>query len=106
MILVLVLEMLERLLGLLEYVLPPIEQLEAEILPLALVHKRLFVRRTVPSWCRPQRRFSTMPILLMGLYGGGSTVFALLQLHEHLLPHLTREAPRAALISKVYDGDN
>jgi hypothetical protein len=30
-----------------------------------------------------------------------------LQLHEHLLPHLTREAPsRCALISKGYDSDN
>src|SRR5580658_5009314 len=43
MILALILEMLQRLLGLLEDVLAPIEQLQAEILPLALVHERLFV---------------------------------------------------------------
>jgi hypothetical protein len=43
MVLVLVLEMLQRLLGYLEYILPPGEQLVAEILPLALVHERLFV---------------------------------------------------------------
>ena len=47
MILVLVLEMLQRLLGLLEDVLPPVEQLLAEILPLALVHERLFVGRPI-----------------------------------------------------------
>jgi hypothetical protein len=45
--------------------------------------------------------------ILMRLYGGGSTVFALFQLHEHLLPHSTRAAPsRRALISKVHDSDN
>jgi hypothetical protein len=43
MVLVLVLEMLQRLLGYLEDILPPGEQLVAEILPLALVHERLFV---------------------------------------------------------------
>src|SRR5271170_6882073 len=39
-ILALVLEMLERLLGLLEDVLPPVEQFQPEILPLALAHER------------------------------------------------------------------
>jgi hypothetical protein len=43
MVLVLVMEMLQRLLGYLEDILPPSEQLVAEIIPLALVHERLFV---------------------------------------------------------------
>src|SRR5262245_11813030 len=43
MILVLVLEMLQRLLGLLQDFLLPGEKLLAEVLPLALVHERLFV---------------------------------------------------------------
>src|ERR1700726_3612692 len=43
MVLALVLEMLQRLLGLLEDILPPVEQLQAEIFPLALIHEGLFV---------------------------------------------------------------
>src|SRR5689334_9878819 len=47
MVLVLVLKMLERLLGFLQDVLAPREQLAAEVLPLALVHERLFLGRPV-----------------------------------------------------------
>ncbi len=47
MILVLGLEMGQRLLGLFEDLLLPREQLLAEILPLALIHERLFVGRSV-----------------------------------------------------------
>ena len=47
MILVLGLEMGQRLLGLFEDLLLPREQLLAEILPLALIHEGLFVGRSV-----------------------------------------------------------
>jgi len=47
MILIVVLEMLERLLGFFQNVLPPIQQLESEILPLPLTHERLAVRWAV-----------------------------------------------------------
>jgi hypothetical protein len=47
MILVVVLEVLQRLLGLLEDILPPVEQLQPEVLALALVHERLTVRRPI-----------------------------------------------------------
>ena len=53
MVLVVVLEMLQRLLGFLEDVLAPVEQLHAEILPLALIHERFPVRRTVDFVERP-----------------------------------------------------
>src|SRR5262245_15584197 len=46
-ILILVLQMLQSFLGLLQNVVLPVEQLLAEILPLALVHERLFVGRPV-----------------------------------------------------------
>src|SRR5262245_44127656 len=47
MILILVLQMLQRLLGLLQNVVLPVEQLLAEVLALALVHEWLFVGRPV-----------------------------------------------------------
>src|ERR1035437_5109801 len=47
MVLVLLLQMQERLLGLLQDVFPPCEQLQAEIVPLALVHERLLVGRQI-----------------------------------------------------------
>src|SRR6185312_9404843 len=47
MILVLLLQMQQGLFGFLEDVLTPDQQLHAEILPLPLVHKRLFVGRPV-----------------------------------------------------------
>src|SRR6185369_6762233 len=47
MILILLLKMLQRFLGFLEYVLSPGEQLGAKIFPLALVHKRLLVGRPI-----------------------------------------------------------
>src|SRR5450756_1240022 len=47
MVLVLLLQMKERLLGLLQDVFPPCEQLQAEIVPLALVHERLLVGRQI-----------------------------------------------------------
>src|SRR4051812_40130199 len=47
MVLVLILEVLEGLLGLLQDVFPPGQQLVAEILPLAVIHERLFFSRPV-----------------------------------------------------------
>src|SRR3954464_16034732 len=47
MVLVLILEVLEGLLGLLQDVFPPSQQLGAEILPLAVIHERLFFGRPV-----------------------------------------------------------
>src|SRR3954454_5004510 len=47
MVLILIVEMLERLLGFFDYVLLPGEQLRAEVLPLALIHERLFVGGSV-----------------------------------------------------------
>ena len=47
MVLAGVLEILQGLLGHLEDVLPPIEQLQPKVLPLALVHERLAVRRPI-----------------------------------------------------------
>src|ERR1700738_2644337 len=47
MVLVLILEVLEGLLGLLQDVFPPGQQLIAEILPLAVIHERLFFSRPV-----------------------------------------------------------
>src|SRR5262245_28287292 len=47
MILIFFLKMLQCFLGLLEYVLPPREQLGAKIFALALVHERLLVRRPI-----------------------------------------------------------
>src|SRR5271156_5825519 len=86
-ILALVLEMLERLLGLLEDVLPPVEQFQPEILPLALAHERLSVTRPVLSVFRPYAgRFGRLAVLL-GLFGGVA-VFALEKLHLHT-PHPT-----------------
>src|SRR5580698_8211527 len=46
-ILVLILKMLEGFFRLLEDVVPPVEQLDAEILPLAVAHEGLFVRWTI-----------------------------------------------------------
>src|SRR5476651_2428385 len=47
MVLVHLLQMQERLLGLLQDVFPPVEQLQAEIVPLPLVHERLLVGRLI-----------------------------------------------------------
>src|SRR3982074_974241 len=47
MVLVLILGGLEGLLGLLQDVFPPGQQLVAEILPLAVIHERLFFSRPV-----------------------------------------------------------
>src|SRR5262245_8761907 len=47
MILIFFLKMLQCFLGLLEYVLPPREQLGAKIFALALVHERLLVGRPI-----------------------------------------------------------
>src|SRR3982074_8226 len=47
MVLVLILGGLEGLLGLLQDVFPPGQQLIAEILPLAVIHERLFFSRPV-----------------------------------------------------------
>ncbi len=103
MILALVLEMLQRLLRLLEDLLAPIEQFEPEIFALPFVHERLFVGRTVnPHQVRG--RFRDLAVFV-GLFDRAA-VFALYQLHESLLPP-SREAPLAPrLISKVYDRGN
>src|SRR5262245_29281638 len=69
MILIFLLKMLQRFLGLLEYVLSPHEQLGAKIIALAFVHERLFVRRPV-------------------VFGFGQ--------HSHLLPGFCSWAPCTA----------
>ena len=75
MILALILEMLQRLLGLLEDVLAPVEQLQAEILPLALVHEWLFVGGPVQPLHR-QHALAVPTVLVVGF-----AVFAFEQLH-------------------------
>src|SRR5262245_58430305 len=63
MILVLVLQMLKRLARLFQDVLPPCEQLVAEIVPLALIHEWFFVGRPIVlffhRWHAPQPRTET-----------------------------------------------
>src|SRR5215470_12476087 len=55
-ILALVLEMLKRFTRLLKDILPPIEQLQPEIFPLALIHKRLFVAWPIEFAVRSKAR--------------------------------------------------
>src|SRR5580704_6858356 len=102
MILALILEMLQRLLGLLEDVLAPIEQLQPEILPLALVHERLFVGRPVQPLHR-QHALTVPTVLVFGF-----AVFGFEQLH---IPLRARDwceilPARLAYISMVGDRDN
>jgi len=102
MILALILEMLQRLLGLLEDVLTPVEQLQPEILPLALVHERLFVGGAVEPLHR-QHAFTVPTVLFVGF-----AVFAFEQLH---IPLRARDwceilPARLAYISMVGDRDN
>src|SRR5580692_7387795 len=102
MVLALVLEMLQRLLGLLEDVLAPVEQLQPEILPLALVHERLFVGGAVKPLHR-QHAFTIPAVLVVGF-----AVFAFEQLH---IPLRARDwceilPARLAYISMVGDRDN
>src|SRR5207249_5893706 len=68
MVLALGLQMSQRLLCLLEDILPPVEQLLAEILPLALIHEGLLVGGAIalPGWsvifCA-RASFCDMPVL-------------------------------------------
>src|SRR5271169_2566180 len=96
-ILALVLEMLKRLPGLLEDALPPVEQLQTEILPLTLVHERLFVGGPIEFFFHVNVRPVAVTVLI-GLFGG-STVFALRQLHLRLLraPAIARFPPATRL---------
>ena len=93
MILAFVVQVLEGLFRLLEDVLPPIEQLQPEILPLALVHERLFVARPIESPVRYETQSFGFAILL-GLVR--TTISALEQLHLRVLPQPTCEAPSRA----------
>src|SRR5262245_47070164 len=47
MVLVLVLQVLERFLGLFQDVFPPCQELAAEVVPLPLIHEGLFVARPI-----------------------------------------------------------
>src|SRR5437763_6770837 len=87
MILAFILEVLQRLFGLLEDILPPVEQLYPEILPLALIHERLFVARPIDSGVRPKAH-SVAFAVFMGLIRR-PTVFAFGQLHLRALPQPT-----------------
>src|SRR5580693_3167231 len=70
MILALVLKMLQRLLGFLEDILAPVEQLQAEILPLPLVHERLFVGRSIQAFFQSNAALALT--VHMGLVGGST----------------------------------
>src|ERR1700687_1030941 len=87
MILAFVLEVLQRLLSLLKDILPPVEQLQPEILPLALAPARLFVPRPIDSGVRP-KAYSVALAVFMGLIWR-PTVFAFGQLHLRALPQPT-----------------
>src|SRR5580692_12138059 len=102
MILALILEMLQRLLGLLEDVLAPVEQLQPEVLPLALVHERLFVGGPVQPLHR-QHAFTVPTVLIVGF-----AVFAFDQLHFPLRARDWCEIlpARLAYISMLGDRDN
>src|SRR5437588_11831290 len=105
MILAFVLEMLQRLLGLLENILPPVEQLQPKILPLALIHEWLFVARSIDSGVRPKANSVALAVF-MGLIWR-PTVFAFGQLHLRVLPQPTSRSTLARrLITKLCDSDN
>src|SRR6516225_10401130 len=105
-ILAFLLQVLEGLFGLLEDVLPPIEQLQPEILPLALVHERLFVARLIAYRVHPKAR-SVTPAVLLRLVRSPPT-FALGHLHLRVLPQPTvAKRPLARpLLAKLHDSDN
>src|SRR5579871_389235 len=91
MILAFILQMLQRFFGLLENVLPPIQELLAKIFALAVVHERLFVTRPVfLVFGVAVRRFG-LTVLLWRL--GSWSVFALEPSHLRQLPPNASETP-------------
>src|SRR6516162_8121918 len=92
-ILAFVVQVLEGLFGLLEDVLPPIEQLQPEIVPLALVHERLFVAWPVEFRVGHKTHSLALAILLGPVR---TSIFALGQLHLRVLPQPICEAPSRA----------
>src|SRR6185437_15686006 len=84
MILIVILEMLERLLGFFQNVLSPIQKLQSEILPLPLVHERLTVRWAVEFVEDP----NVLVVLVKCVVG--ATILALHRLHGLLCPHTLR----------------
>ena len=99
MVLALVLEMLQRLLGLLENILPPFDELDAEILPLALAHERLPVGGTIRPYHQPKALAVPVPVGLIV----GPTVLASSRLH---LPSLRARDRRRGLPARlaIYPG--
>src|SRR5579871_1167854 len=90
MILVIVLKMLQRLLGFLEDVFAPSQQLEPEILALAFAHERFPVRRPVVFFQWPR----SFAVLVRSLVG--STVSTLHRLHVPPLRARDSARPRPA----------
>src|SRR5271170_2413851 len=105
MVLVVVLEMLERLFRLFEDVLAPVDKLQAEILPLALVHERFPVRRPVDLVERPDA------LAVVDYRIVGSAVLTFHRLHGLHVPYSAHasapDLPQGgAHIPRVHDGDN
>jgi len=80
-ILVVVLEVLQRLLGLFEDVLTPVEQLEPEVLALTVAHERFAIGRPVDLVEGP----NALTVLEQRFVG--STVLAFHRLHEPNVPY-------------------
>ncbi len=107
MVLIFVLEMLQRLLGLFQDVFPPVEQLLAEIFTLAVIHERFSVAGPICLLVSVAVQRIDLTVLLWRI---GTTVLALehlKQLHLRLLPPHAYEVTLARrLISKLRDRDN
>src|SRR5262245_12924301 len=90
MVLVLILKVLERLLGLFQDVFPPRQELAAEVVPLPLIHERLFVGR--PIILVLFRAVGTVgPTMAVGTVGTVGIVYAVSVLLFHCDPtHTTR----------------
>src|SRR5262249_52463609 len=97
MVLILILEMLQRLLRLLEDVFFPVEQLLAEVFPLALAHERLFVGWPIALFLLTQHPLAVLPPCRALLLVGG-----LLRTHRFPVTRLTRTpCSRRAYIGTV-----
>jgi hypothetical protein len=95
-ILVLILEVLEGLLGLPENVFPPSQQLLPEIVALAIIHERLFVSRPIG--------FALIRTHLFRLPGAKLIVFVR---ELHPAAGLYSAAPPTAIAkTQVYDSDH
>ena len=86
-VLALGLQMSQRVLCLLEDILPPVKQLQPEILALALIHEWLFVARPIDSGVHPKANSVALAVF-MGLIER-PTVSAFGQLHLRVLPQPT-----------------